>query len=380
MEGEGDMKKIQKIIVIFSIFCITLIGLNVKAEVIEISKPPEVTDLRIEGKGNVLSTTDSWKMSASVTNINPLDVDYCMIRWRGAGLPASNRYYYIDVKLYYNTVSGRFEGEYNNINILPQTTYAFPLFSITLKSGEKISPDRTYDTYYTEIIINNNCAKGTHKVYTDSWENNSFSYGDKSCPHKATQVRKCNICSQIADTRYLDSTISGWIMMKDLGIKVKKCYQCGAFVEQQSIPKNAAVFTASSGGYKVTSVGNTVEYQGSKSVKNAIVPETVSYDGITYKVTSIAPGAFKNNKKLTKVTIGSNVKTIGKQAFYGCKNLKSIIIKSKYLTTKSIGAKAFTKAGSKNYKKLVVKLPKSKKKAYVKLLEKKGLSSKAKIK
>lgn len=112
-----------------------------------------------------------------------------------------------------------------------------------------------------------------------------------------------------------------------------------------------------------------MEYQRSKSKKNAIVPETVTYDGITYKVTSIAPGAFKNNKKLTKVTIGSNVKTIGKQAFYGCKNLKSITIKSTKLTTKFVGAKAFTKAGSTNYKKLVVKL-----------LKKKGLSSKAKVK
>ena len=168
--------------------------------------------------------------------------------------------------------------------------------------------------------------------------------------------------------------------MKDSGIKVKKCLQCGAIIEQQSIPKNGEVFPVSSGSYKVTSVGNTVEYQGSKSVKNVIVSETVTYDGITYKVASIALGAFKNNKKLTKVTIGSNVKTIGKQAFYGCKNLKSVTIKSTKLTTKSVGAKAFTKAGSKNNKKLVVRVPKNKKKSYVKLLKKKGLSSNAKIK
>ena len=76
------------------------------------------------------------------------------------------------------------------------------------------------------------------------------------------------------------------------------------------------------------------------------------------------------------------MKTIGKQAFYGCKNLKSITIKSTNLTAKSVGAKAFTKAGSKNYKKLVVKVPKNKKKVYVKIAEEKRIEfqSKSQIK
>ena len=90
--------------------------------------------------------------------------------------------------------------------------------------------------------------------------------------------------------------------------------------------------------------------------------------------------AFKNNKTITKVTIGSNITSIGKQAFSGCKNLKTITIKTKNLTAKSVGAKAFAKAGSSNYKKLTVKVPKSKKTLYKKLLKKKGLSPKAKFK
>ena len=364
------MKKIQKIIVIFSMFCIILIGLNVKAEVIEISKPPEVTDIRFEGKGNILSTSDILKISASVSNIDTSDIEYSRISF-------GNKDNEIIVEMHFNPLTNRFEGEYNNKIGMVEGIYRFQLLSI-------LKEDKTYYRlpYYLlqELVINNNCANNIHEVYADSWENYSFSYGDKNCLHKATQIRKCNICGQIADIKYFGPTITDWTIMKDSGIKVRKCYQCGAIIEQRSIPKSGELISASSGSCKVTSVGNTVEYQGSKSVKNVIVPETVTYDGITYKVTSIAPGAFKNNKKLTKVTIGSNVKTIGKQAFYGCKNLKSVTIKSKYLTTKSIGAKAFTKAGSKNYKKLVVKLPKSKKKAYVKLLEKKGLSSKAKIK
>ena len=71
---------------------------------------------------------------------------------------------------------------------------------------------------------------------------------------------------------------------------------------------------------------------------------------------------------------------IGSKAFYGCKKLLNITIKTTKLTTKNVGSKAFTKAGSSNYKKMVVKVPKSKLKAYKKTLKKRGVNSKAKIK
>lgn len=134
--------------------------------------------------------------------------------------------------------------------------------------------------------------------------------------------------------------------------------------------------------YVVTTKGNTVAYKGTKNkkAKKITIPSTVTINGTTYKVTSIASGAFKNNKKLTKVTVGSNVQSIGKKAFYGCKKLKTIVIKSKKLTAKSVGAKAFTKAGSSNYKKCTVKVPRNKKRAYTKVLKKKGLNAWVKIK
>ena len=53
-------------------------------------------------------------------------------------------------------------------------------------------------------------------------------------------------------------------------------------------------------------------------------PDTVTIDGVEYAVTSIAKNAFKNNKKLTKVKIGRNVKSIGESAFSGCKKLSKV--------------------------------------------------------
>ncbi|MFR8246351.1 MAG: hypothetical protein ACLU9V_00005 [Roseburia sp.] len=46
---------------------------------------------------------------------------------------------------------------------------------------------------------------------------------------------------------------------------------------------------------------------------------------------------LRNNKKETRVTIDKNVNNIGKNAFYGCKNLKKVIVKTTKLTKKTVG-------------------------------------------
>ena len=134
--------------------------------------------------------------------------------------------------------------------------------------------------------------------------------------------------------------------------------------------------------YKVTGNGTTVEYTGNAANKKKTVeiPNTVTINGTKYTVTSVANNAFKNNKKVEKVVIGKTVTKIGKKTFYGCKNLKKITIKSTKLKKKTIGAKAFTKAGSKNYGKLKVIVPKKCLKNYTKILKQKGLSKRAVIK
>lgn len=114
----------------------------------------------------------------------------------------------------------------------------------------------------------------------------------------------------------------------------------------------------------------TVEYvkPSKKTYKSVTVPSTVKISGKTYKVSRISSGAFKGMTKLQKVTIGSNVEKIGSKAFYKCKKLKKITILSKKLSKSKVGSKAFY--GTK--KKAVVKVPKSKYKAYKKFLSKKG--------
>ena len=121
-----------------------------------------------------------------------------------------------------------------------------------------------------------------------------------------------------------------------------------------------------------------VEYKAPKNKKQTkiAVPDSIKINGATYKVTSIAKSAFKNNKKLKTVTIGKNVSKIGKNVFSGCKKLKTITIKSTKLKAKTLSKSTF-----KGIKKAAtVKVPKKKLSAYKKLFKSRGLSSKIKVK
>ena len=78
----------------------------------------------------------------------------------------------------------------------------------------------------------------------------------------------------------------------------------------------------------------------------------VKYNGKSYNVTEIGDNAFKNNKKLKTVTIGSSVKIIGKAAFSGCTALTTVKSGSKVTEIKASAfngckkLKSFTLASS----------------------------------
>ena len=133
--------------------------------------------------------------------------------------------------------------------------------------------------------------------------------------------------------------------------------------------------------YKVTKVGSKdgkiigeVEVIGAKNkkAKSVKIAAYVTIDGVKYKVTSIGKKAFKGNKKLKKVTIGSNVQKIGSAAFSKCKKLKKVTIKSNVLKKVAKGSFKGVKKSCK------IKVPKAKKKAYKKMFKK--AKCKAKVK
>lgn len=152
----------------------------------------------------------------------------------------------------------------------------------------------------------------------------------------------------------------------------KRCKEKKAVTTKKlAYPKVGTRYTISGSTYKVTKAGAEVMvYKTSKIARSVIIPATIKAKGITYKVTAIGTKAFNGNKKLKKVTIGANIKKISNNAFFKCKSLKIVTIKSVLLTKKTASKRAFKGIS----RKMVIKMPKKMKKAYVKIF--KGLKVK----
>lgn len=143
--------------------------------------------------------------------------------------------------------------------------------------------------------------------------------------------------------------------------------------------KKGASYKVGNLKYKITKASETgkgtveVISPASSNIKSAVIPASVKVGGVAFKVTSVGKNAFKGLKNLKSVTIGSNVKSIGAAAFSGDKSLKAITVKSKVLS--KVGSKALSGIN----KKAKIKVPSSKVKAYTKLFKGKGQAGTVKV-
>ncbi|MBE5928775.1 MAG: hypothetical protein E7267_05330 [Lachnospiraceae bacterium] len=157
--------------------------------------------------------------------------------------------------------------------------------------------------------------------------------------------------------------------------------KCECVVTVTGTGDKAASFKVKKMSYKVldtdaagkTGTVEIIATAANKSLKKVTIPNTITKDGVTYKVVKIAKNAFKNSKKLRSVKIGNNVQEIGNSAFRGCKNLSKVTTGK---ALKKIGKFAF--AGDKKLKN--INFSNSKKLKSVGSKAFKGINAKAKVK
>ena len=115
--------------------------------------------------------------------------------------------------------------------------------------------------------------------------------------------------------------------------------------QEPTLPlQGTTIKDATGASYKVTKSdakeGTVTFTKPNDNISGSVtISDVVTMDGITYKITAIETDAFKNNKKITQVTIGKNVVSIGKNAFMGCSKLTSVTIGK---NVKTIGTSAFS--------------------------------------
>ena len=148
-------------------------------------------------------------------------------------------------------------------------------------------------------------------------------------------------------------------------------------------PKINRKITSGKFTYLVTKEKGTGEVRlvGTTASGKLVIPKSVKYNKKAYLVTSIGRTALNNKRKITAVTVPASVRTIQAKAFAGCRGLKTVTLKTKKLTSKTVkgslkGSKVSTvkiKVGTKKANKKYIK-------KYKKVFTKKNCGRKVKIK
>ena len=221
---------------------------------------------------------------------------------------------------------------------------------------------------YCTITIESPSGGDPSTAFTSDSVYNDFEAEATFTPTEEGTYKITSVCGNyiIMNMGMFSRKLKNPITTETISIKAVKTYPSGTVLENEGV------------SYKVLKDTKTVAYAGpaNKSATSVVIPASVKISGKTYKVTSIDSKAFYGCKKLKKVTIGKNFKSIGKSAFEKCSKLKTIIIKSTSLKLKTVGAKAFKGINAK----ATAKVPKKKLKTYKTILIKRGAKKTIKVK
>lgn len=241
---------------------------------------------------------------------------------------------------------------------------------------------KSVDTTWLENVTIN-CAKG-----------DNHSYGTPTIIKKATcketglKETVCKNCGdKITETIPISKThtYGEWNITKEAtftsaGSQEHTCSVCGkkeTKTIKKLVLKAGLIFEDPASGCKYKVLGGKSKVcclaPLNKKVISVTIPDTVSYNGIKFKVSEIGNKAFSGCSDLVIVNLGKNISSIGSYAFNNCGMLCRIYVRSTALN--KVGAKALMGTDSD----LIIRVPKKKLTAYKKLFNKKGQSKDTKI-
>ncbi|SFB37354.1 Leucine rich repeat-containing protein [Acetitomaculum ruminis DSM 5522] len=332
------------------------------------------------------SDADSEKVDAVIELINNLKEEYTLedLQNKEAYDEALEAYNSLD-KIYYKSYVTNIEKLYKTADIYEDLATAKEVSDMINELPEKVS------------LENKEAVENVQKAYEELGELNKYISGDtlEKYNNALMIIKTALLAEKIgklpeADKITLNDKEAVENLIKEINAlsedelaylkenytdSIKKLEDAEAAIKKLQEAENAVKkgdkILVGSLRYQVTNVSTknaTVKFIGAKTtaLTNITIPATIKYKNKTFKVTEIADASCKNYGKLKSIVIGTNVTTIGKNAFYACKNLTLIEVKATAL--KKVGEGAL-KGINKN---AVIKVPSKKLQAYKTLFNNKG--------
>ncbi len=238
------------------------------------------------------------------------------------------------------TVTGSFTvNKYKLTYVVDGTEYK----SLEVEYGKTITPEAepTKEGYTFSSWSEIPETMPAHDVtITGSFTVNKYklTYVVDGAEYKSLEVEYGTTITPEAEPTKEGYTFSGWSEIPET-MPAHDLTVTGTFVENEK----EKTFDVDGIIYAITSENTVTLISGEGAQGEYEIPQTVTFDGVTYTVTAIGDSAFKDNKDITQLTIPDNIEQIGANAFDGCSRLQTIYIGK---GVREIGSKAFANIGT----------------------------------